>query len=87
MDEIAIFYIFFFRHETKYPVIYVIYILANIRNTLAPASRGFKNLDNSWVKKKQGNRRDMQKINVTRQFLGASGPHGHFFEKNKKTRF
>ena len=31
--------------------------------------------------KKQGNRRDMRKIHVTRQFFEASGPQGHFFEK------
>ena len=36
---------------------------------------------------KQGNRGDMRKIYVTRQFFEASGPQGHFFEKNKITRF
>ena len=34
--------------------------------------------------KKQGNRENMQKIQVTRQFFEASGPQGHFFEKTKK---
>ena len=33
---------------------------------------------------KQGNRGDMRKIHVTRQFFEASGPRGHFFEKTKK---
>ena len=35
----------------------------------------------------QGNRTDMRKIHVTRQFFEASGPQGHFFEKNKKAVF
>ena len=29
----------------------------------------------------------MQKIIVTRQFFGDSGPRGHFFDKNKKPVF
>ena len=28
----------------------------------------------------EGNRGDMRKIHVTRQFLKDSGPQGHFFE-------
>ena len=36
---------------------------------------------------KQGNRGDMRKIHVTWQFSEASGPRGHFFEKNKKCIF
>ena len=36
---------------------------------------------------KQGNRGDMRKIHVTRQFFEASGPQGHFFEKTKKQVF
>ena len=34
-------------------------------------------------KKEQGNRGDMRKIHVTRQFFEASGPQGSFFEKTK----
>ena len=37
--------------------------------------------------KKRGNRGDMRKIHVTRQFLATSGPHSHFFEKTKKAVF
>ena len=33
---------------------------------------------------KQGNQRDMRKIQVTRQFFEPSGPQDHFFEKTKK---
>ena len=33
--------------------------------------------------KTQGNRGDMPKIHVTRQFFKAGGPQGHFFEKTK----
>ena len=29
----------------------------------------------------------MHKIHVTQQFLDASGPYGHFFEKKKKSIF
>ena len=29
----------------------------------------------------------MRKIHVTRQFFGAGGPQGHFFEKTKKPVF
>ena len=36
-----------------------------------------------WLNLKQGNRRDMRQINVTRQFFEASGPRGDFFEKTK----
>ena len=43
----------------------------------AIAQSGSKNV-------KQGNRGDMRKIHVTRQFFEASGPQGHFFEKTKK---
>ena len=32
---------------------------------------------------KQGNRGDMQKIHVPREFFEASGRHGDFFEKTK----
>ena len=32
---------------------------------------------------KQGNREDMQKIHVRRQFFEASSRHGDFFEKTK----
>ena len=35
------------------------------------------------IKEKQGNRRDMPKILVTRQFFKARGRHGDFFEKTK----
>ena len=38
---------------------------------------------NSGLKPKQGNRGDMQKIHVTKQFSEASDPQGHFFEKRK----
>ena len=31
----------------------------------------------------QGNRKDMQKIQVTRQFCEASVPQGHFFKQTK----
>ena len=31
---------------------------------------------------KQGNRGDMRKIHVTRQFFDASSPQGHSFEKS-----
>ena len=34
-------------------------------------------------KKKQGNRGDMRKIHVTRQFFEASGRHGDLIEKTK----
>ena len=34
--------------------------------------------------KKQGNRENMQKIQVTRHFFEAAGPQGHNFEKTKK---
>ena len=34
------------------------------------------------IKKKQGNRGDMRKIHVTRQFFEASGPQGIFKKKN-----
>ena len=37
--------------------------------------------------RKQGNRGDLRKIHVTRQFFEASGRYGDFFEKNKKTLF
>ena len=33
----------------------------------------------------QGNRVDIRKIHVTRQFFEASGPQGHLFENSKKT--
>ena len=33
--------------------------------------------------KKQGNRGDMRKIHVTRQFFEASGRHGDLIEKTK----
>ena len=36
---------------------------------------------------KQGNRGDMLKIHVTRQFFEASGLHGDLFEKTKKKTF
>ena len=36
-------------------------------------------------KEKEGNRGDMRKIHVTRQFFEASGRHGGFFEKTKDT--
>ena len=36
---------------------------------------------------KQGNRKDMRKIHVTRQFFEASGSHGDFMEKTKKNQF
>ena len=36
---------------------------------------------------KQGNRGDMRKIHVTRQFFEASGRHGDLIEKTKKKRF
>ena len=36
---------------------------------------------------KQGNRGDMQKIHVPREFFEASGRHGDFFEKTKKNDF
>ena len=32
----------------------------------------------------QGNREDMRKIHVTRQFLEDSGRHGGLFEKTKQ---
>ena len=32
---------------------------------------------------KQGNRGDMPKIHVTRQFFDTSGPQSHFFKKTK----
>ena len=32
----------------------------------------------------QGNRGDMRKIHMTRQFFEASGRHGDFFEKKTK---
>jgi len=35
----------------------------------------------------QGNREDMRKIHVTRQFFEASGGHGDFFEKKQKPVF
>ena len=38
-----------------------------------------------WIYGKQGNRGYMRKIHVTRDFLEASGPQGHFFEKTKIT--
>ena len=37
--------------------------------------------------KKQGDRGDMRKIHVTRQFFEASDPQGHFFEKTKNPFF
>ena len=37
------------------------------------------------IKLKQGNRGDMRKIHVTRQFFEASGRHGDFFEETKET--
>ena len=36
---------------------------------------------------KQGNRGDMRKIHVTRQFFEASGRHGDLIEKTKKKPF
>ena len=36
------------------------------------------------MKVKQGNRGDMRKIHVVRQFFEASGPQGLFFKKKKK---
>ena len=41
----------------------------------------------AWIKAKQGNRGDMWKIHVTRQFFEATGRHGDFFEKTKKPIF
>ena len=35
----------------------------------------------------QGNRGDMRKIDVTRQFFEASGPQGHLFEQHEKPVF
>ena len=46
----------------------------------AIAQSGSKNV-------KQGNRGDMRKIHVTRQFFEAGGPQGHFFKKDKKHVF
>ena len=37
-----------------------------------------------FEQKKQGNQKDVRKIHVTRQFFGAIGPQGPFFEKTKK---
>ena len=39
------------------------------------------------LKSKQGNRGDMQKIHVTRQFFEASGRHGDLIEKTKNSVF
>ena len=39
------------------------------------------------LKMRQGNRGDMWKIQVTRQFFRASDPHCHFFRESKKTFF
>ena len=36
-----------------------------------------------WNNHVQGNRGEMRKIHVTRQFFEASGRHGDFFEKTK----
>ena len=35
------------------------------------------------IKEAQGNRGDMRKIQVTRQFFEASDPQGHFYDKTK----
>ena len=37
------------------------------------------------INKKPGNRGDIPKINVTRQFFEAGGPQGHFFKKTKNS--
>ena len=46
------------------------------------APQPFKLAKNDIISK-QGNRGDMWKIHVKRQFIEASCPQGHFFEKTK----
>ena len=44
-----------------------------------------QNIKMNDLNKKPGNRGDMRKIDLTRQFFEARGHHGDFFEKTKKT--
>ena len=77
-------------------VVYVNYIKRNYRRHLIDKYPEADSSDfsvygllklNFRQKIKQGNRGDMRKIHMTWQFSKASGPHGHFFEKTKITRF
>ena len=49
--------------------------------TLTTAAQKGQRFLKNIIKRKQGNRGDMRKIDVTRNFFETSGPQGHFFEK------
>ena len=48
--------------------------------TLTTAAQKGQRFLKNIIKRKQGNRGDMRKIHVTRQFFEASSSQGHFFE-------
>ena len=59
---------------------------SQIRETLS----NYEIIDrNAFLEKnmEQGNRGDIRRIHVTRQFFETSGRHGNFFQKNKKKTF
>ena len=54
---------------------------------LPPTIYQLRTLHSNINRVKRGNRGDMRKIHVTREFFEASGRHGDFFEKTKKNPF